>query len=61
MHEHQLALKPLYKLNRLLDKVLDQDADRDIRVQYYCMMADLNASRKELALSYDFTMKAIEV
>ena len=59
MHEHGLALKPLYKLNRLLDKALNKDADRDLRVQYYFMMADLNTTRKELTLAYDFTMKAL--
>ena len=47
MHEHELALKPLYKLNRLLENKLDSEADFDLKIQYYMMMADLNLSRKE--------------
>ena len=31
MHEHEMALKPLYKLNRLLEKALYSDNDRDLK------------------------------
>ena len=62
MHEHDLALKPLYKLWRLFERKLEgDDDDRDIKVQYYLMMADLNYSRKEFILAYDFTMKGLTV
>ena len=31
IHEHEMALKPLYKLNRLLEKALYSDNDRDLK------------------------------
>ena len=61
MHEHDLALKPLYKLSRLFDKKLDSDEDRDLKVLFYMLMADVNLARKEFILAYDFTLKGLAV
>ena len=61
MHEHDLALKPLYKLMRLFEKKLDTDEDRDLKVLFYMLMADVNLSRKEFILAYDFTLKGLAV
>ena len=61
MHELQHALRPLFKLNRLLDKKLRADKDRDLRVSYYILMAEINQARKEFVMAFEYTEKAIKL
>ena len=61
MHEIPHALRPLFKLNRLLDKKIKDDKDRDLRVSYYLLMADVNQARKEFLMAFDYTEKALKL